>query len=282
MYKCIIIVLLVIGLFNAAMSQKIVDIRGEYTLDVPKSYTLLDAEKEAVYRAELDAMIGEFGQIVYSNNTTIVENSNGKSRVDVYLKGGSLVKGIKLFDNKPPKIEYIVIDGSTLKIRANVDIRAREIVSANYDIEAKTLINVPKTCNREGDMLKYERNSFKSGDDICLYFKSPKNGYLAVYLYDIEENLVYFIDLNNSGETVKIKSDKDYVFLKPQNDLERPFRLTFSGEIRRGEFYFVFSPKEFSSAKKKQRYDEFDRWLGNCLTMDNQMVSKQIVVNEEK
>ncbi|MBQ6277044.1 MAG: hypothetical protein IJK62_10100 [Bacteroidales bacterium] len=260
------------GLFNAAMSQKIVDIRGEYTYILPKNITLEQAEQEAINQAILDALIGEFGQVIEQRTTTRIENVNGKSRIEFYSEGGSVVNAD--YNNiEPPKIKYIVED-NILKIRAEVYVRAREIISANYDIDAKVLRNLPM---REKDVLKYvynENETFNSGDEICLYFMTPIDGWLAVYFHDNETH-----EVSPLLNLVEIKHDKPDVFLRPQSDLDSPVNLTSDGNSSLCKIIFIFSPEKYISIKKeKMSYEDFERWLGQCRKRDKQMTRKDIQI----
>ncbi len=275
MYKHIVLVfLLLIGVFKIGEAQRVVEIKGEYTYSPPKNITLEQAEMEAIEQAKYDAMIGEFGQVIGQKTTTIVENVNGKSTVYFYSEGGSTIKGEFIRYIEPPKLQYIV-DDNVLKIRVEVYMQVRETISANYDVEAKVLRNLPR---REKDVLKYvynENETFNSGDEICLYFVSPTDGWLSVYFRDNETKEVSpLLDL------VEIRHDKPYVFLRPQSDLERPVNLTSDGNSSLCRIIFVFSPEKYVNIKKeKMSYEDFDRWLGRCKTRDKQMISKDIQIN---
>ena len=274
MYKhhIVLVFFLLIGVFRIGEAQRIVKIKGEYTYSPPKNITLEQAEQEAINLAIQDALIGEFGQDINQKNVIIVENVDGKSRIEGYSEGGSIVKGEILGNIKPPQIKYIVND-NILKIRAEVYVQAREIISASYDIDAKVLRNLPR---REKDVLKYvynENETFNSGDEICLYFVSPTDGWLSVYFYDNESH-----EVSPLLDFVEIRRDKPYVFLRPQSDLERPVNLTSDGNSSLCRIIFVFSPEKYVSRKEKMSYKDFDRWLGGCKTRDKQMISKDIQI----
>lgn len=68
-----------------------------------------------------------------------------------------------------------------LVVEVYVNGKAREKNGAGVEFDAKVL--------RNGTDLKFESLDFQNGDDLYLYFKSPVDGYLVVYLLPQIRNL---------------------------------------------------------------------------------------------
>ena len=239
-------------------------------------------------RSKIQAIADEFGTIVSQSNTTLVSNRNGESSTDFFSLGGSEVKGewIETIGQPEYKINY---DQGMLVVKAIVSGRIREIVSAQIDIKAEVLCN--------GTDLKFARTDFKSGDDLYLYFQSPVDGYLAVYLLDEVSQMVYcLLPYKSSLEAVTpIEHDKPYVFFSAKHagdkaHLVDEYTMTCNGSVERNTIYVVFSPNEFAKANSNNvdellpqelSFEEFQKWLVKGRNRDKEMslVQKSITIN---
>ena len=200
--------LITICLFLFAVNvfaQKTEKVRAEYTYIAPENISLEEAKRIALERAKIQAIADEFGTIVSQSNTTLVSNRNGESSADFFSLGGSEVKGewIETIGEPSFNISY---EQNMLVVKVIVSGRIREIVSSQVDIKAEVLCN--------GTDLKFARTDFKNGDDLYIYFQSPVDGYLAVYLLDEASKMVYcLLPYKNSPEAVtSIEHDKPYIF----------------------------------------------------------------------
>lgn len=200
------------------ISSKIEKVHGEYTYHVPDNVSLEEGKRTAIERAKIQALADAFGALVSQNNSTIVKNENGKSSVNFLSIGGSDVKGEWIETIGEPKLD-IFYESNMLTIKVSIDGKAREIKNASIDIEAKLL--------RNGTEEKYESDEFRNGDDLYLYFKSPINGYLAVYLLDENTQQVFcLLPYKSSGEPAyKIIHDKPYVFFSCQKQKRNQAKL---------------------------------------------------------
>ena len=212
--RCVFLLLILMNLLPLS-AQKIEKVHGEYTYHVPDNVSLEEGKRTALECAKIQALADAFGTLVSQNNSTIVRNENEKSSVDFLSIGGSNVKGEWIETIGEPKLD-IFYESNMLTIKVTIDGKAREIKNAAIDFEAKLL--------RNGTEEKYESDEFRNGDDLYLYFKSPINGYLAVYLLD-ENTLQVFclLPYKSSGEPAyKIVHDKPYVFFSCQKAEENP------------------------------------------------------------
>ena len=259
-------------------AQKIEKVHGEYTYHVPDNVSLEEGKRTALERAKIQALADVFGTLVSQNNSTIVKNENGKSSVDFLSIGGSDVKGEWIETIGEPMLD-IFYESNMLTIKVSIDGKAREIKNAGIDFEAKLL--------RNGTEEKYESDEFRNGDDLYLYFKSPINGYLAIYLLDENTQQVFcLLPYKSSGEPAyKIVHDKPYVFFSCQRAEENPsegdeYTMTCEHSMEQNTIYIVFSPNMFAKAfaedenielPRQLPLKEFQKWLGKCKTKDTEM-----------
>ena len=272
-----------------AFPQRTEKVYAEYIYHAPENISLEEAKRIALERAKIQAIADEFGTIVSQSNTTLISNRNGESSSDFFLLGGSEVKGEWIETIGKPEYD-INYEQGMLVVKAMVNGRIREIVSAQIDIKAEVLCN--------GTDLKFARTDFKSGDDLYLYFQSPVKGYLAVYLVDEVSQMVYcLLPYKSSSEAVTpIEKDKSYIFFSAKHagdkgHLVDEYTMTCNNPVERNTIYVVFSPKEFAKANsnnvdellpKELSFEEFQRWFSDGRIKDKKMIveCKQIIINK--
>lgn len=269
-----------------ALAQRTEKVRAEYIYHAPENISLEEAKRIALERAKIQAIADEFGTIVSQSNTTMVSNRNGESSTDFFSLGGSEVKGewIETIGEPSYDINY---EQGMLVVKAIVSGRIREIVSAQIDIKAEVLCN--------GTDLKFARTDFKNGDDLYLYFQSPVDGYLAVYLLDEVSQMVYcLLPYKNSSEAVTpIKHDKPYIFFSAKHagdkaHLVDEYTMTCNSSVERNTIYVVFSPNEFTKANSNNveellpqelPFEEFQKWLVKGRNRDKGMTLTNIQIS---
>ena len=267
------------------LAQRTEKVRAEYIYHAPENISLEEAKRIALDRAKIQAIADEFGTIVSQSNTTLVSNRNGESSSDFFSLGGSEVKGewIETIGQPEYQINY---EQGMLVIKAIVSGHIREIISAQIDIKAEVLCN--------GTDLKFARTDFKSGDDLYLYFQSPVDGYLAVYLLDEVSQMVYcLLPYKSSSEAVTpIEHDKPYIFFSVKHagdkaHLVDEYTMTCSSSVERNTIYVVFSPNEFAKANSNNveellpqelPFEEFQKWLIKNKKKSTNFVDKKIVI----
>mgnify|MGYP006903494796 CR=1 FL=1 len=272
--RCVFLLLTLLNLLHLS-AQQIEKVHGEYTYHVPDNVSLEEGKRTALERAKIQALADVFGTLVSQKNSTIVKNENGKSSVDFLSIGGSDVKGEWIETIGEPTFD-IYYESNMLTIKVCIDGKAREIKNAAIDFEAKLL--------RNGTEEKYESDEFRNGDDLYLYFKSPINGYLAVYLLDENTQQVFcLLPYKSSGDPAyKIVHDKPYIFFSCQKAEENPnevdeYTMTCEHSMEQNIIYIVFSPNMFAKAfaedeniklPRQLPLKEFQKWLGKCRTKD--------------
>ena len=262
----------------AVHAQKTEKVTATYTYYAPENVTLEEAKRTALDRAKLSAIADAFGTLVTQSNSTVMTNENGKSNSRFLSLGGSEVKGEWIETIKDP-IYNIRYEGDMLVISVEVVGRIREIVNASIDVTVKIL--------RNGTEEKFESSEFRSGDDMYLYFKSPIDGYLTVYLLDETTQEVYcLLPYKASGEgAYRIEHDRPYILFSAKNEPTNPsivdeYTMTCSRDTEFNDIYIIFSPNAFAKANSNETdeevlprqlvYEEFQKWLVKLKKIDSQ------------
>lgn len=288
MKRLLLVVAILLGFGTEAVAQRVVDVCGEYTYyDHGGDVTPNEAKQIALLRARNAALVERFNETVYQSNTTVVSNRNGESGIDFYSIGGSDARGIWIEDSEEPKFSTSYEQGM-LVVKASVCGKAKEIVSAGVMIDARVLRNGTSTKNESAD--------FKSGDDMFLYFRTPTAGYLAVYLLERDNKIVYCLlpYRNSTKGIVQVEGDKDYVFFHRDHDkLEErriidEYTLTAEKDVEYNDIYIIFSPQPFYKASstassdelipKELSFENFNKWMVQCLTKDSEMVVEKRLI----
>ena len=269
-------------------AQKVQKVTATYTYYAPENVTLEEAKRTALDRAKIEAIAEAFGMLVTQSNSTVVSNQNGKSDSQFFSLGGSEVKGEWIETTKEP-IYNITYEGNMLVVSVEVSGRIREIVSAGIDFTAKIL--------RNGTEEKFESSEFRNGDEMYLYFKSPVDGYLTVYLLDETTQEVYcLLPYKASGEgAYPIEHDKPYILFSAKNEKANPsivdeYTMTCSRDMELNDIYVIFSPNPYSKANvdeseeemlpRQLSYEDFQKWLAKLRKRDNRfsIKNKQIKI----
>ena len=138
-------------------AQKIIPVHGEYTYIVPGNESLDQAKVTALERAKISILADTFGTVVGATSTITVSSENGSSDISQFTLGESSVKGEWIETTGEPEYRIVYSDAG-LAINVKVRGKAREIVSAGIDINAKIL--------RNGTDDRFESEDFKDGDQL--------------------------------------------------------------------------------------------------------------------
>lgn len=261
-------------------AQKIVSVQGEYTYIVPGSESLDQAKITALERAKISVLADTFGTVINASSAITVKAENGHSGISQFTIGESSVKGEWIETTGSP--EYQILYSETgLVIKVKIRGKAREIISAGIDINAKIL------CNGTED--RFESYHFKDGDELYLLFSSPVSGYLAVYLFDGTGNVYCLFPYKNQADGIfRVEAGERYLFFScddVQDDIDPDdvdeYVMTCSGQTELNRIYLIFSPREFYKAYDVQSgdallpgvlsFENFSRWLSSCRSRDDRM-----------
>ena len=254
---------------------------GTYVYYVPETMTMQQAKQEALRRAQIEALAKEFGTSV-SQSTSVQSSDESES---FYQEAASLVKGEWIETIGEPVYER-GFQGDDVYIKCTVAGKAREIKTSRVELDVKVL--------RNGTEERYEATDFIDGDKIYLHFNSPADGFLAIFLHDVQHDVVSCLlpYKRDDISVVKVKGDEDYVFFsKRMNTLglnTQEYIMGCGDERELSTLYIVFSRNEFvkpSLSDTKQRsvlkhltFDDFNSWLSKMQARDKDIqVEKRII-----
>lgn len=278
-------------LSTLSFAQKPKKVSAEYIYHAPDNVTLDQAKRTALERAQIQALADAFGTVVSQSNSTIVSNANGQSDTRFFSLGSSDVKGEWIENIGEPKYS-ISYEQGMLVVKVYVEGHAREITSASIDIIAKVL--------RNGTEEKFESTEFRNGDDLYLYFKSPVDGYLAVYLLDETSKMVYCLlpYKNSGGGAYSIENDKEYVLFsaplasKEEQSIVDEYTMTCVSKIEYNYLYVVFSPNSFcktnttkndsESIPQELSWKDFQKSISRIKKFDNSIIIKKYLLTIKK
>lgn len=290
MNRFILFILLAFS-FLVSYSQRTAKVSATYTYYAPETMSVEEAKRVALDRAKIQAIADEFGTIVSQSTSTVITNKNGETDTQFFALGGSDVKGEWIETSGNPEYQ-LRFENHFLVVTCSVKGKAREINQNQIEILAKPL--------RNGTTLKYESMDFRNGDDLFLYFISPVDGFLSVYLLDEMAQIVYGI-LPYKSETVPstpIEANKGYVFFSvrdaEKNDRKMidEYKLSCESEKEFNTLYIIFSPNrfgkrngfdsDFDDIPDNIPYKDFKQWLSKILIKDKTIQVEQISITISK
>lgn len=278
-YYFLILLFLLISLYS--LGQRVVNICGEYKYIVPENVSLAEAKAIAIERARLTAIANEFGTTVSQTNLATTHIENGTTRNDFLSLGETEVKGDWLGDTKEPEIRP-VYENNQLVIYASVCGKVRELKTAEVELRMQIMNN------------GIETEQFKNNDKVAIRFKSPVNGYVAIFVRDDNAGIVSCMlpYENENGKARVVKNSKEYIYLSTADPIY-PYQeetiLVTNKKIEFNTFVLVFAEKEFAMPLSDMgefvpelSIEHFQRWLRKNRINDKTMqtIEKTIQINK--
>jgi hypothetical protein len=247
----------------------------------------------ALIKAQNDAIAEAFGLSMSESNDIFISNIDGKSSTSFHSTSQGSVRGVWLADETAPKYEKFLQDGRDW-VKVTVKGKAREIVSAGIDFEVAPI--------RYKADKELATDVFKNGDDFFLYFKSPVDGYLTVFLFDIAAGEAFcLLPYQDSGKgAYPIKVNEEYYFFSTnhaqagEGKVDELVMTCAEGKPEEyNQLFIVFSPnpyaKKMATTGQKQltdelvipsslEYKDFNKWLMKCQQKDEQMEVRRIPI----
>jgi len=146
--------------------------------------------------------------------------------------------------------------------------------------------------------LKCESCKFQSGEQLYLYFRSPVDGYLSIYLDDgklVNRLFPYSSSYQTGG--VKTKADKSYFLFadekpEPECGQVEELELYTSEEIEFNSLYFVFSEDDYFKPildqgkviekgylqPRSMNKKKFEDWLSNNRAMNSGLTVRTRII----
>jgi len=293
--KCIFLLTL-LGWPDVLFSQKSVRAKGTSQVRVESFITKDQARELAEERAMINAIENVYGTYVEQESDTRVRDG----RVNFDIIGTTRVRGEWIRTINIEFSEETTIEKGKygqeqiLWIRCNISGMVRECVSR------PNLKTITLNCPFE----QCRTTTYFDGEDLYLYFKSPVDGYLSVFLAD-DNNAYRLLPYVSMGtlSAVKVEGDKEYILfsrnhLYPFNDGFSVDRLEMTTErnIENNNLYVVFSEDKYIKPILEDTHElndgyyiprslgikDFKKWLDDCRADMPDFQAKRIMISIEK
>lgn len=264
----------------SALAQRTARVEGEYTLAVnlTDNITLFQARQRAIELAKNDAIKREFGETVASDFVGGSAEVDGQQVSSFAMENtGTSAKGDWLGDRKPAEIS-VEYDGDNEKlyITAHVWGEAREIVQSQIEISAITM--------RNGANGLEAATQFRQGERFFIDFKSPVDGYLAVYLVENYKEVSCLLPYDNKNPMGRfsVRGGQQYTLFDKSSDPQaRYYKLSTQRNEERFQLVVIFSPNPFTKCIDSRNdplhpnslsYTDFQAWMLRNKRSDRDMV----------
>jgi len=201
------------------------------------------AKEQAINKA----LEKEFGSTVVSNYEQIrTTTSTGQRQVDTHQDirhnyVNTFPNGKWLKPLKESEYEQLEDENGNMWMKCTV-------VGLAEPIESATVNFISKILGSE-DPSKNSRESFTSGESGYIYFKSPVDGYIAIYFDDLNRIQRCLPYNAYDGSCFRVKANKDYLFfstekcdyLKNKGSVDEVEFFT-DRDYENNRFYILFSP----------------------------------------
>ena len=284
MRRALFLLLITVGI--PLFAQRAKTVSGTYLYVVPENQSYADAKITALKQAQIRILAETFGTVIELTSATSISDNE----VTTNALSESNVKGEWIETVGEPVFTRLV-RGDNIAIRVEVKGKVREITTATIQFDAKVLCNAPD--------VRFEKTDFKSGDDLYLYFSNSSDGWLAVYLYDGNDDVYCLLPYSGQNDGIyKVKGGKDYVFFSEDKaddyvnvwDIDE-YTLTCTGEKEINRLYVICSPNKFTKAldyrdsdgvPRMLSYADFQSWLSHIRIADKQLGVRSIDITITK
>ncbi|MEI7527078.1 MAG: hypothetical protein WCJ95_22200 [Mariniphaga sp.] len=263
------------------LAQQTKSERGTAQIKVEVNMTEEQSKRKVEELARINAIENAFGTYV-EQQANITVNS-GKS--DFRIIGQTKVKGewINTLDGPEFKKDY---KEGALWITCTIRGKIRE-ATPKASLEYQTL-SCPK--------MNCRSTTFTSGERLYLYFKSPLDGYLSIYLDDgnVVNRLLPYSSADNSN-SVRISADKEYFFFtKGENNSDignaENVELITQKKQEYNTLYLIFSQVDYFKPvlnpkksiengyfiPKTISKNKFEDWLSNNRATLNDFIDRTV------
>jgi hypothetical protein len=206
------------------ISQTVSISDGEFQSEIYGNESEIEGKKRILQGAILNALEKAYGVAVFQGNNLYIHNSqigaNVESKTLFTMYGETYVKGELLeiisekftqitFENKKLKKNKKTENSIGIEWRCDVKIKCREYVQPSCNFNSITL-NCPdtNTC---------KTTTFRNGESFFIQFKSPKSGFISIFLDDNHSSSILLPYVTNRQEFIggfPVESNKSYIFFE--------------------------------------------------------------------
>ena len=259
-------------------AQRVEEVSGQYVYVINNDnddITLREAKRKCIELAKATAIKEKFGELITSDVIDSNVETNGEETSSYFWENTvAMAKGDWLGDTKKPEM-HILYKNDQLILRAVVQGRAREIIQSKIDLKWDVL--------KDGNDEKVTATAFDSGERVYVKFRSPSNGYVAIYLIvgDDETSCLLPYPKDSDGR-FQVKGNRDYLFFDKQEDpAAYQYRLKTAHRQESNQLVIIFSPNPFTKCNditgdkthpNSLSTHDFQKWLLKCQREDRDMV----------
>ena len=258
--------------------EEIVSAEYTYTIRDNENITFGDAKRKCIALAQAEAIKNKYGELI---SIDIIDNhvyTDGESSDSYYWENTlARAKGIWLGDSEGyPKFDMVYSNGFIV-FTAKVQGWAKEVLQSTIDLKWSVMKN--------GISDRVTTETFDNRDNIYVNFRSPADGYVAVYLFDGDDETSCLLPYSKDSDgCFPVKAGRDYVLFDKEADSDpsvQGYILTTKREQEKNQIIIIYSPNRFTKCNdivtennrpRSLRTSEFDKWLLECLRRDNDMV----------
>lgn len=269
--------------------------------------TLEEARINAIEQAKVQAIANEFGLTMnLTNFTTLSADKNYDSeRFNSFAMSDVNGEWIQTISEDVTPI----FDKNMTIFHVKIKGKVREIVSNPIELELKILAN---GTNPKMNLIRDDR--LMVGDYLYVYFMSPIDGYLTMYLEDCQSDekiqaLVPYRGMNEGS--MKIEANKPYIFFSREDaepaiaNMVGRIKVNARNDIDYNRLYVLFSPNQFVKAldndnaspeasfqdrngntihrlPREIEVKAFQNWLSKTRLKDPDMQLKTVIFSIEK
>lgn len=270
-------------------AQKLEKVHGKYSYTIGENerITVFEVKQNCIKHARNEAIKEKFPELITANTNMTDASINGKV-IENFVEEVTISSRAEwIGDVRQPLVTASYVNGK-LTFTAEVWGEAREIKQSRPDFEWKIL------CGGTTD--SYEGNVFKHRTPLFIKFRSPADGYLAIYILDsTSESASRLLPYRSDGTGFhKVKAGEQYVFFDRTTDPDaKGYNMTTQASVEMDNVVLVYSPNQFVKANDitgdHKRPDslsisDFERWLHRLRNRDKDVVvdrSRWITITKE-
>ena len=281
--------------FNC-FGQKTMISNGEYLLRIEKNWTEEFAVSKAKEKAQINAIENAFGSVVTQGNAVYVKDvtTGNKTQSDmVFTSIADILVNGEWITTIEEKVTFTESEGYRF-VSAKVKGKVRELTKIPFTPEVTTLSCIQPKCATE---------VFNSGQELIVYFVSPTNGFVTIYLDDTKQVVRLLpYSKNSESNTFEVKADQIYYFFS-KSDIKQKnvdeIELFTESIIEQNKLIVLFSKSDFSkpvlfSSKlsdinglqytlpMSSETEKFQSWLQNTRSYNRNIELKNLNITIKK
>ena len=254
-----LVTLLMISLCAVCAAQnKMQRCRGTYPYTYSENVSHAEAKAKAVENAIVLALADQFGTIVTSQAMLDLGGEKDRFRQMSRLQ----VKGKLVRHITEPQVSEPVFADNLFTVKVAVDFYAKAFRSAPTEFVVKVL--------RNGLDDRFEADHFVAGDDIYMSFRSPQDGYVAVFYQAMDKVSCMLPYYGEDDQPFAVQKGKRYILFDKDNN---SYSISCHSEAEINYVYTIFSPMPFIDGDiiREMSSSEFAEWLGRKQSFDEKL-----------